>query len=89
MWLVDPRAELTEWQADKMGGRPDMILQYAHHLAAEKRAEGRRRVEVRATVRCSLNRRPLQPLIDPTVDLAAQPRGLGHARWILPLRDVE
>ena len=34
----------------------------------------------------SLNGRRPQPMIDPNVDLAAQPRRIGHADWIVPLR---
>ena len=37
-WTVDPRDELTSWQARKMIGRPDMILEYAWHLAERARA---------------------------------------------------
>jgi vitamin K-dependent gamma-carboxylase-like protein len=84
-WVVDPRAELREWQVETMDGRPDMILEYAHHLAESKRAEGHRRVEVRAEVRTSLNGRPPQALVDPSVDLAAERRGFAPYRWILPL----
>ncbi len=84
-WVVDPRAELREWQVETMNGRPDMILEYAHHLAEAKRAEGHRRVEVRAEVRASLNGRRPQALVDPAVDLATKRRGFAPYRWILPL----
>lgn len=89
--LVDPRVELKDWQYRKMAGRPDMVLQYAHHLAERFTVEGAdgtpRRPEVRAIVDCSLNGRDPQPLIDPEVDLAAQPRTLRHVSWIVPLRE--
>lgn len=84
-WEVDPHAYLTPWQLQKMSNRPDMILQFSHHLADELRGQGRERVEVRAQVMASLNGRPPQWLIDPTVDLAAQPRNLEPASWIVPL----
>lgn len=94
--FVDPAAELTDWQVSKMGDRPDMVLQYAHHLAARFAVAGsvaagsdaastRRRPQVRAIVDCSLNGRDPQELIDPEVDLAATPRTLWHADWIVPL----
>jgi HTTM domain/Vitamin K-dependent gamma-carboxylase, lumenal domain len=83
--LVDPRAELTDDQARKMSGRPDMILQYAHHLAQTRSHPGGPRLQVHALVTTSLNGREPQPLVDPDVDLAAEPQGLGHARWIVPL----
>jgi uncharacterized membrane protein YphA (DoxX/SURF4 family) len=89
--LVDPRAELEDWQARKMAGRPDMILQYAHHLAARFARAGPDgtllRPVVRAEVHCSLNGRDPQPLIDPAVDLAAVRRSLRSASWIVPLRE--
>lgn len=89
--LVDPRAELEEWQARKMAGRPDMILQYAHHLAVRFALTGPGgillRPIVRAEVHCSLNGRDPQPLVDPDVDLAAVRRSLRSAAWIVPLRE--
>ena len=70
-----------------MSTRPDMILQAAHELARRARASGEGRVEVRVRTLVSLNGRRPQPMIDPDVDLAAQPRDLGHSGWIVPLRD--
>ena len=84
-WMVDPDVQLQEWQWRKMATTPDMALQYARFLAEEKRKEGHARVEVRAHINASLNGRPMQPLIDPTIDLAAQPRTLMPAPWIVPL----
>ena len=43
------------------------------------------RPEVRVMALCSLNGRERRILIDPTVDLANQPRDMGHATWIIPL----
>jgi hypothetical protein len=86
-WEVDPDDELLAFQEAEMGGKPDMILQYAHHLARQWQADGYDQVEVRADAVASLNDRPLVPLVDPTVDLAAQPRTLGPASWILPLTE--
>ena len=84
-WEVDPLDYLTPAQADKMARTPDMILQFAHHVADELRARGHETIEVRAQVAMSLNGRRPQLLIDPAVDLAAQPRTLMPAPWILPL----
>lgn len=78
---------LSPRQAVKMSTRPDMILQAAHELARRARASGEGRVEVRVRTLVSLNGRRPQPMIDPDVDLAAQPRDLGHSGWIVPLRD--
>ena len=84
---VSPQERLSRRQAEEMPDRPDMILQFAHHLAAEERRQGHANVEVRARVMASLNGRPPQPLVDPEVDLAREPRTLLPARWIVPLRE--
>jgi hypothetical protein len=68
-----------------MLARPDMLLQFAHYLAAQARANGAQNVEVRAVVRASLNGRAPQLLLDPSVNLAAIPRTLSSANWIRPL----
>jgi hypothetical protein len=87
-WVVDPRRELLPWQARKMSGRPDMTLQYAHHLAEDYRARGFPEVEVRARVEASLNARPRQLLIDSDVDLARVRPSLGPSPWIVPLEPL-
>ena len=84
---INPIAYLKPHQVDEMFARPDMLLQFAHHLAAQARARGAKRVEVRAFVRASLNGRAPQLLIDPSVDLAAVPRTLRSANWIRPLNE--
>jgi hypothetical protein len=84
--MITSSRVLTPRQEGRMAGQPDMILQFAHHLAERLPAEGRAPVQVRAWVSASLNGREPQLLIDPATDLAAQPRTLGHAPWILPLR---
>ena len=83
---VDPRQFVTAWQIDGMEGRPDMILQLAHHVAERARQQGHPDVEVRVRALTSLNGRPAQDQIDPTVDLARVPRTVWPADWIVPLR---
>lgn len=85
-WTVDLRRCRTR-QCDKMAGQPDMIVQFAHLLAEEKRREGYPGVEVRALVLVSLNGRRPQPLVDPAVDLAKVRRSMWPARWIMPLTE--
>ena len=84
-WQPDPLDHLTARQLRKMSTRPYMILQFAHFLAEEAAAQGQGQVTVQAEVWASLNGRERQLLIDPTVDLAAQPRTLRKVEWILPL----
>jgi hypothetical protein len=68
-----------------MAGHPDLILQFAHYLAARGRRDGRPNLEVRALTSASVNGREAQALVDPNVNLAAEPRALGPATWIEPL----
>jgi hypothetical protein len=82
-WAVDPLRWLTRRQYRKMAGRPDMLVQFAQHLARLMHQGGYPRVQVRAVVRVRFNGRPPALLIDPEVDLAKVQRGLGRAPWIL------
>ncbi|HEV3261319.1 MAG TPA: HTTM domain-containing protein [Gemmataceae bacterium] len=77
--------ELTKRQEDEMSVRPDMVRQYAHHVADRLSEPGQARPVVRVDERVSLNGRPYQPIIDPTVNLADVPFTLGVVDWILPL----
>jgi hypothetical protein len=81
---VPPERFLTSYQTSRMATRPDMILQAAHWLARQGAVEINQPPQVFADAFCSLNGRAPQRLIDPTVDLAAQPRNLGTSPWILP-----
>jgi hypothetical protein len=81
------RPFLARRQARKMAAVPDMVLQFAHHLAERFREAGYPHIEVRARVLTSLNGRRHQLLVDPDVDLAAEPRSLWPARWIRPLEE--
>jgi len=87
-WPMRTTNYLTPWQAGRMSTRPDMVLQFGHHLAAALRdEEGVTNAEIRARVLVSLNGRKPQLLVDPNANLAAQPRSLRHATWILPLTE--
>jgi len=87
-WDIDPSDELTERQVSKMSTRPDMIHQYAHHLAEEFRDEGYDEIEITVDVISSLNGRDSQQLIDPSVNLAEYPITILPKSWIVPLEDV-
>jgi hypothetical protein len=86
-WRVDPRKYLDARQYRKMAVHPDMILQFSHYLAEEKRRAGYPDVRVYARVTVSLNGREPQFLIDPDVDLAQERRNLLPAVWIMPLHE--
>jgi vitamin K-dependent gamma-carboxylase len=86
-WKIDPREYLVKRQEREMYEHPDEILQFAHHVADEYARAGKGRLEVRARILVSLNGRKPQLIVDPDVDLAAQPRSLGRWPWILPLEE--
>jgi hypothetical protein len=84
-WVEYPGQYLTDRQLQLAAGSPDMILQLAHDTAEKYRRRGYPQVEVYADSFASLNARPSRRLVDPTVDLAAEARGLGAFDWVLPL----
>ena len=85
--------EWDEWPEDYlarhqlgMATRPEMVVQFAHHLAELLQDEyGIEEVEVRARACVSLNGRPAALMIDPTRDLTKIEPSLRPADWILPL----
>jgi vitamin K-dependent gamma-carboxylase len=82
-WEVDPYDTLVPRQYDKMVPRPDMIQQFARHVATEYERERGARPRITVRARASLNGGPVGDLIDPTVDLAAEPVRFGAATWIV------
>jgi vitamin K-dependent gamma-carboxylase len=85
-WTVRPKEYLLSHQARKVGTRPDLILQFAHHLQAVWKNEYElQNVEVRVRSCVSLNGRPAALLIDPQRDLTKVKLGWQQADWILPL----
>lgn len=72
------------WQARKMLLDPDMVLQYVHLHVRSLRKSGAQQIDIRAVVPVSLNGRAPALLIDPGVNLAVVPRGLGPKTWVLP-----
>ena len=77
-----PRQSLTPLQVKMMATQPDMIQQYAQHLAAEYRLLGHSNVVVYANSWASLNGRPSQKLLRDDADLVTVP--LSEA--LVPLR---
>ncbi|MCP3140792.1 HTTM domain-containing protein [Pyxidicoccus xibeiensis] len=83
-WHVTPKQYLTRLQEREMSVQPDLILQLARRIARDFEAKGVGPVEVRADVQVSLNGRPAEQLVDPTVDLAREVDGLEPKAWIRP-----
>lgn len=80
-----PSDYLTYQQEKQMSFQPDMILEFAHYLEKQMRKQGLGDVIIRAEAYVSLNGRPSQLFIDPTIDLTAKHNSLAPKSWILPL----
>jgi hypothetical protein len=81
---VDNSMYLTRLQEKQMSFQPDMILEFAHHLANDYRRKGWRDPAVFAESYVTLNGRPGKLFIDPGVNLAAQKESFKHKTWIIP-----
>ena len=75
---------LTKKQQRKIGSYPDYIWQFAQRLEKEYAEKGEE-ISVYVTGKAKVNASDFQPLIDPNVDLAAEPwKHFTHNEWILP-----
>jgi vitamin K-dependent gamma-carboxylase len=86
-YQVSPLEYLTEKQVRRMEYRPDMLLQFAHYLTSVMPRAGPKPLKVEARVSISINGRKPQLLLDPNVDLAAEPRSLGRPRWLREIHE--
>jgi hypothetical protein len=86
---VFPERELTRLQYAQMSIQPDMIQEYARHIAERYRRRLGRDVAVYADAWAQLNGRPSARLIDPEVDLGRTDKSLAPAPWIVPLGRAE
>lgn len=82
---IDPREYLTQRQLSKMAWKPRMVQRFAHHIAEVWGKRLGHDVEVYTEIKKSLHGRDFQLMIDPTVNLAAEPMSFSHAEWIVPL----
>lgn len=82
---INSQGYLTEWQEDKMEGKPYMIWIFAQYLKEEHTLMGLD-IEVYVSAYASLNGREYQEIIDPEIDLTSVPKPVfGYAPWIRPL----
>ena len=88
-WEVNPDDYLTGPQVSLMKSQPDMILQFSHYLADVWAEDGYDNVEVRAISSISLNGRDPYPIVDPTVNLAAEELTPFNADWITSIEELE
>lgn len=72
--VYDIDQHLTNQQIDKMGTRPDMILQFAHFVADELETKNGVRPIIHVETLTSVNGNPSTLMIDNQVDLASQSR---------------
>ena len=75
---------LSPLQEKMMATQPDMILQFAHFLAAEYEKQGIESPEVRARSYVSLNGRPSRLYVDPEEDLSKIKDSFAARSWLLP-----
>lgn len=83
---IDPAEYVTRKQMRMVSAYPDCIWQFAQYLESRYASKGIP-IEVYADARVSINGRPPRPLVDPSVDLAAEPWDhFRHHSWLLPSR---
>ena len=74
-------------QARKLAARPDMIWQAVQYLKEKNKRDGLY-PEIYVFANVSLNGRPMQSYIDPSVNLAEVPwKPFEHSSWILPFNE--
>jgi hypothetical protein len=78
---------LTGFQETQMATQPDMILQFAHFLAAEYEKRGIKNPVVTAESYVTLNGSGSRLYIDSTVNLANEHETFAHKKWILPFHN--
>ncbi len=82
--FIDKTKYLSRKQLGAINSKPDMIWQFAQRLKREYAKQGKD-VQVFVDSKVSVNGRPYQAFIDPTVDLANEKwQHFKHHDWILP-----
>lgn len=85
-WNVYMSEYLTDVQAADVATHPDMIWQFVQLLKKMYAAKGIQQLGIYAVSEASLNGRPYQTFIDPTIDLArVEWKPFTHSHWILPM----
>lgn len=84
---IDLRNYLSQRQLRVVGRDPRMIHQLCLFISNDLESKGFQDIELRVLALASLNGRKPQLLIDPTVDLAREPRDLSYPDWIVDLHE--
>ncbi|MAN58758.1 MAG: HTTM domain-containing protein [Flavobacteriaceae bacterium] len=86
-FYVDNSDFLTPFQEKQMSFQPDFILEYAHFLGDQFKAQGHGPLEIYVESYVALNGRMSQPFVYPTVNLLNQRESFAHKTWIVPFQD--
>jgi vitamin K-dependent gamma-carboxylase len=87
-WPILAENHLVGNQYPNMCKKPHMLIYYAHYLKDKLKETGINNPIITATTFVSLNYRPLQPIVDPNLNLANEEYSIfKHADWILPLKE--
>ena len=84
VWTIDNGHYLTPLQEKMMSSQPDLILNYAHYVANQFRANGVADPKVYAEVYVTLNGEPSRLFIDSTANLATKQLSWRPYDWVLP-----
>lgn len=88
-WAVNPYDYLSRRQYFKMSAETDLVLVFAYYLEEEWRKKGYEDVVVKARIRTRLNRRKVQDLVPPDLDLTTCKRTLLRDNISTKLNPVE
>ncbi len=81
---IYPKKELTERQARKIFGQPDMIYQFAQKLKEDYKNKGIDNIAITAHIKAKVNGGKRGDFVDPEVDLSkVEWKVFGHNEWIL------
>ena len=82
---ADPRDYLNSSQFKVLGGNPQRILLFVHHLDRLVQSNAGFDPIITAEIQVSLNGRPFRELVDPNLDLSEIPAYQPSYEWIKPL----
>lgn len=86
---VDNSHYLTHQQQKMLSTQPDMILQFAHFLAADYEKKGYGNPKVRVESFVTLNGSGSKPFINSSVDLTKVKECFASKKWVLPFEETK
>lgn len=82
-YIVEPSQQLTKLQYTQMATQPDLILQYAHHIASLNSSDCAV-TAIHAASYVNLNGRGSRPFVDPDINLLEVTDKGDRLSWLLP-----